>query len=96
MAAQIIWAPRAVKDLEYLAEFIALDSAFYARYFVKNIFRLVQQLAQFPRSGRIAPEFSKENIRELIYGNYRIVYRVRNKAVEIVTVFHSSKLLKGF
>jgi toxin ParE1/3/4 len=40
------------------------------------------------------PELSLENIRELLYKNYRIVYLVKKKSVEILTVFEGHQLLK--
>ena len=43
--------------------------------------------------GRAVPEFNDEVIREVIVGNYRVIYRVRADAVEILTVFHGARLL---
>jgi plasmid stabilization system protein ParE len=49
-----------------------------------------------PLSGRIVPEFEQENIREIIKGSYRIIYRVLSEnEVNILTVFHSSQLLRS-
>ena len=44
--------------------------------------------------GRIVPEIGSFNIRELIEGNYRIVYRYSREKIEILTVFEGHKLLK--
>ncbi|MDQ3021191.1 MAG: type II toxin-antitoxin system RelE/ParE family toxin [Bacteroidota bacterium] len=49
-----------------------------------------------PKAGRIVPELSDEKIRELIKGNYRIIYRIVNKKkVDIITVHHSKRLLSN-
>ena len=46
------------------------------------------------RSGRVVPELGDESIREVIHGNYRIVYRMRHDVVEIATVFHGARLFR--
>jgi len=88
------WTAQAVKDVETICEFIAKDSIVYAHLFAKFILQTVKRLAKFPKSGRIVPEFSNENIREIILGNYRIIYRIKNNIIEILTVYHSARLLK--
>ena len=52
----------------------------------------VDRLVQFPFSGSVVPETNREDIRELIHGNYRIIYRTRPKIVEIISVYHSARL----
>jgi len=41
------------------------------------------------------PEVGREDVRELIEGNYRIVYRVRGKAVDLLTIFEGHKLFQS-
>ncbi|MFH1289013.1 MAG: type II toxin-antitoxin system RelE/ParE family toxin [bacterium] len=89
------WTAQAVKDVESICEFIAKDSPIYARLFAKDILQAVQRLGNFPKSGRIVPEFSNKNIREIILGNYRIIYRIKPAVTEILTVYHSARLLKS-
>ncbi len=91
MVYQIRWSPRAVNNLEELYEFIAKDSEFYATAFVKGIVSIINNLDQFPKSGRIVPEYSIENLREKIYENYRIVYRLKGECIEIVAICHSAR-----
>ena len=88
------WTIQAVEDIETICQFIAKDSVIYAHLFAKDILQAVKRLAKFPKSGRIVPEFSNENIREIILGNYRIIYRIKNNIIEILTVYHSARLLK--
>jgi toxin ParE1/3/4 len=52
----------------------------------------VERLKDNPRSGRVVPELGNESIREVIHGNYRIVYRLQREVVEIATVFHGARL----
>jgi plasmid stabilization system protein ParE len=53
----------------------------------------IKAIPQFPKAGRIVPEYGDENLREKIYGNYRIVYRLKGELVEIVAICHGAKPL---
>ena len=55
--------------------------------------RKVQKLKDFPQSGRMVPEAEDPVIREVILGNYRIVYRTHKELVEILTIYHGARLL---
>jgi toxin ParE1/3/4 len=90
--AQVRWTPQAADDLDAIAEFIARDSPHFAGLFVADILQAVDQLVDFPESGRIVPEIGDRNIREVILGSYRIIYR-RREAVEVLTVHHGARLL---
>jgi toxin ParE1/3/4 len=90
---KVIWTDLAIADLRSIHEYIAQDSKTYADSFIEKILQRVDQLESFPQSGRIVPEFNKETLRELILGNYRIVYRVQNEFVGIVRVHHNAQNL---
>ncbi|MCX6226538.1 MAG: type II toxin-antitoxin system RelE/ParE family toxin [Bacteroidia bacterium] len=48
-----------------------------------------------PYIGRIVPEFNKKVIREIMAGNYRIIYRIQsNIQVDVLRVYHAARLLK--
>ncbi len=89
--AEIIWSKFAIEDLKNIYDFIATDSSFYAKRQINKLSERVSQLIKFPNSGRIVPEFNKTSIRELIEGNYRIVYNINGEKIEIVRIHHSSK-----
>ncbi len=89
--AEIIWSKFAIEDLKNIYDFIAKDSSFYAKRHINKLSERVSQLIKFPNSGRIVPEFNKTSIRELIEGNYRIVYNINGEKIEIVRIHHSSK-----
>lgn len=90
---RVIWAPQAIADVEAIRTYVARDSAHYADLLVERIVAAVGRLETFPRSGRVVPEVGDEALREVVYGNYRIVYRVKSEAIEILTVFHGARLL---
>ncbi len=87
------WTNQAVDDLRSIRTFIERDSPRYARLVIERLFESVSRLEAFPRSGRVVPEIGRPEIRELIVGEYRVVYRTEASAVVIVTVFRSSRLL---
>lgn len=91
---KIIWSEEALKDIEEIISFISKDSELYAVNFASKIISAVETLRVFPEIGRIVPEYADPKIREIIYRNYRIVYQIEDRAVEIITVSHGSKLLE--
>jgi len=58
-----------------------------------DVLHAIGRLEDFPQSGRIVPEKNDPQIREIILGNYRIVYRVRGTIVELLTIHYSARLL---
>jgi len=81
-------------DLESIADFISRDSPNYARLFIIDVLESLERLPDFPKSGRIVPELKSPTIREIILGNYRVVYRLRGQIAEILTIYHGSRLLR--
>ena len=94
MAKEIIWAPSAANHLESICGFIAKDSEHYACLFANKIIGLIETIPLFPEAGRVVPEYGNENLREKIYQNYRVVYRIKKHAIEIVAICHGAKILK--
>jgi addiction module RelE/StbE family toxin len=88
---RVIWAPQAIQDVEAIRAHIARDSAHYADLVVERLVAVVERLQDHPRSGRVVPELGDDSIREIVHGNYRIVYRLRPDLVEIAAVFHGAR-----
>ncbi len=81
-------------DIRNLKAYIAKDSPYYARRFTERIVVSVEKLAEFPKIGRPVPEAEgREDVRELIYQGYRIIYLTRPERVFIVTIIHGSRNL---
>ncbi len=93
MACRVSWSPRALRDLEAIAAYIASDSPAYARAVVKRIVSLTRTLSNFPNSGRMVPEFQDPGIREVIAYSYRIMYTVGMDEVLVVAVVHGKRNL---
>lgn len=93
---KLIWTDQAITDLGDIGDFIAESSENYAKLSVKRLFERVDILKTFPLSGRVVPEKNEEALRELIEGNYRIIYEVISPdQINILTVHHSSRELKS-
>ena len=93
---EIKWTIQAADDLESIVNFISSDSVHYAKLLASDIIEAIERLALFPESGRIVPEFTIREIREIreiLFGNYRIIYRYKKEIIEILTIYHSSRLL---
>jgi plasmid stabilization system protein ParE len=90
---KIEWSPLAIQRVSEIADYISLDNPRAAVAWVDCVFDEVQRLSSFPESGRQVPEVNRIDIRELIYGNYRIIYRVSPATVSVLTVRHGKQLL---
>jgi plasmid stabilization system protein ParE len=89
---RIRWTQQAVEDLRLIREFIERDSAYYGRVVAERLFAATERLEVFPMSGRVVPELGRDDVREIIAGEYRIVYRMTVDSVQLLTVFRSSRL----
>jgi len=88
---EIEWTREALDDIDAIHNYISRDSEYYAKHTIERIFEAIERIRAFPKSGRVVPEFSKDNVREVIRGNYRVVYKLDAGFIRIVTVFHGSR-----
>jgi plasmid stabilization system protein ParE len=92
---RIIWTKSAVANLENIKNYIAKDSEYYATEFAAKILGIVDKLSVFPRLGREVPEVKREDIREIIHNNYRIMYRIEKEMLLILAVIHAARDLNN-
>ena len=91
----IRWLKSARFDLKEIYEFIALDSKRYARFQVEKIQRKTQILKQGNIIGKKVSESNDESVRELIEGDYRIIYRIISKnEIHIILIHHGARALE--
>jgi plasmid stabilization system protein ParE len=57
--------------------------------------RRSEQIANFPFSGRIVPEFETEQIREVIEGSYRIIYYIKPEQIDVIAVLHAARNIEN-
>ncbi len=88
---KIVWAPSALDDIDSIFKYIERDSVDQAALFISRVIEMTDQLEIFPQSGRVIPEIDNENCRELIYGAYRIMYRIVSQEVWMTGVIHGAR-----
>ncbi len=92
-AMRVEWTNPALDDMEVIHDYIAKDSPYYARRFIERIFDAAEALQDHPRMGRQVPEADRNDVRELIFRGYRIIYRTKTDSVQVITVLHGSRNL---
>ena len=92
MPSRIYWTRQSQDDLRSVRDHIARNAPATAVAYIRRLRKSVERLSQFPYSGEVVPEIGRHDIREVIQGNYRIIYRVYDQRIDILTVFHSSRL----
>jgi len=92
---QIKWLSDAKTDLKEIFDYISLDSKRYARLQIERIQHRTKILKSHPNLGKIVVETDNPQIKEIIEGNYRIIYRnVNENRIDILLVHHSARDLK--
>jgi toxin ParE1/3/4 len=92
---KVKWNEDALDDIDEIAEYIAMDSFTYAKIQVEKFFDRVHHLKNNPLLGVIVPELNDKHVRQLVEGNYRIIYEIiSNSEIEILCVIHGSRLLQ--
>ena len=87
--AEINWTDEAVKWLQEIYDYIAIDNKKVANGVVDKIFDKVQILKHFPKIGYTYE--NEEDIRILLYGHYRIAYLIKeDNNIDILGIFHGS------
>lgn len=87
----IILTELALENLENLKAYISNDSPKYAMVFIKRLLEQIEHLKSFPLIGRILPKQNNENLRELLFHSYRIIYMIKDEQIFILTVVHGKK-----
>ncbi|MHB8910634.1 MAG: type II toxin-antitoxin system RelE/ParE family toxin [Syntrophales bacterium] len=90
---KILWSPLAVDRASEIAAYIASDKPAAAERWITTIFSKVEKLKSSPGIGRVVPEIGNDQFRELLYGNYRIIYRLDKKQISILTIRHGRQIL---
>jgi plasmid stabilization system protein ParE len=94
---KVIWAGSAVQDLESIIAYIAEDSPANAKKILSKIKTTVSDLYHSPHRGRFVPELQSQGIllyRELVIAPWRVMYRVSENTVLVLSVFDSRQNLE--
>ena len=88
---KVYWTDTARGHLDGIYHYIAQNSPEYALQTVDRLTRRSEQIALFPMSRRVVPEFEKEQIREVIEKPYRVIYHLRPDRIDILAVLHGAQ-----
>lgn len=87
---KVHWTESAEQHLDAIYAYVAQDSPSYALRVVDRITRKSQQVAAFPLSGRRVPEYDLDQIREVFFGPYRIIYHIKPSKIDVIAVIHGA------
>lgn len=94
--ARLIWAEPALRDLNEIAEYIALDDFLAASRFVQKVFDRVERLQAHPKSDKRPPELPRSVYREVVVPPCRVFYRLEGAVVYILYVMRAERLLRAY
>lgn len=93
MPSKIYWTRQSHEDLRAIRAHIARDAPATASAYVRRLRESIRRLSQFPFSGQVVPELGREEIREVLRGEYRLIYRISDARIDTLTVYHGSRIL---
>lgn len=91
---RVVWSPLALDRVGEIADYIARENVPAARSWIDSIIAAVKRLGRFPKSGRVVPEIQRQSIREIIHGDYRVIYRIKREQIAVLTVRHGRQELR--
>ncbi len=88
---KVFWTQTAEGHLEGIYAYIAQDSEKYALLTVDRLTSRSRQIGAFPLSGRRVPEYDTDEIREIIEGQHRVIYRIKSDQIDVLAVIHGAR-----
>jgi len=88
---KVFWTDAALGQLESIRDYFARTSPEYAQKLVERLVNRSEKVADFPRSGRMVPEYEIDEVRQVIEGQYRIIYLIKEDQIEILALIHTSR-----
>ena len=88
---RVFWTDAALGQLEGIRDYLAQTSPGYAHWVVARLVERSEQIAAFPRSGRMVPEYEIDEVRQVIESQYRIIYLLKEDRIEILAIVHTSR-----
>jgi toxin ParE1/3/4 len=88
---KVTWSPLADAEVDEVIAYIAKDDLAAALEWLEHLLERVASLGSFPDSGRVVPELQRDDIREIMVGAYRVMYRRSEDRVEIAAIHHHAR-----
>lgn len=95
MAHKIIWSPNALAELKQISDHISVSSVTYADSTILKIVESVKLLETFPRMGRRVPETNRDELREILVFQWRIIYELSEFNIDILNIVHGAQRTQG-
>ena len=90
------WTAHAKSQVRHIHDYIAQDSALYARRVSEELVKKTIGLDELPRKGRKVPELNEDAVRELSLYSYRILYEIKSDDfIEVLAVIHKRQHLEA-
>ena len=89
---RVVWSERAAREVTAIWEYIAQDSPEDAARWAEGTVATGSEIGAMPLAGRRVPEVGRDDVREVIRGTYRIMYRVTAHRVDILAVREGHRL----
>jgi len=86
-------SPRYKNNLFQILDYIAQDKLSASENFLNELDKLINNLPNFPFKFRKSKYFDNENIRDMIFKGYTVIYRVNEikRTIDIIRIFHKNK-----
>lgn len=88
---RVFWTDAALNQLEAIRDYLAQTSPEYSRRTVERLANRSEQIAAFPRAGRMVPEYEIDEVRQVIEGSHRIIYLIKEEQIEVLPIVHTSR-----
>ena len=90
---KVVWSETAINQIRRYASLIEDDKPKAAANWIRSVFSKETDISSFPLLGRVVPEYDKTSIREIIFGSYRIIYKIQKNEILVTTVQSFKKIL---
>lgn len=88
---RVIWTPGALRDLSAIRKYIREYDSIASRALARRFQQRMRTAASHPQAGRVVPEVQRDDVRELIEGSYRLIYRIDAATIRVLTIFHNRR-----
>ena len=90
---KVQWTQVAFRRLEEIYAYIEKDSPVNAARWAEKLLRKIEGVKGFPKAGRAVPELESVSVREIVYGNYRVIYKIKDETAYIMSIRHFKQIL---
>jgi toxin ParE1/3/4 len=90
---KVLLTRTAYQRLEEIHSYIRRDSPVRADKWAQKLLARIEKFADAPRAGRKLPECDSDSLRETVFGNYRIIYRIKGGAIYVLTIRYFKQIL---